>query len=243
MLFDVVDERIGSVESSLTSHAFQMLSLNAKCNSLQDVHVKHEPDNGNLGTKDLRDSFFFLQYVADPVMERGLDALKAWTGKIGMSILYDSAVDGMSVRSMFKKVSDKQDIALIATTTDGDVFGGFYNVAVTRKEKRFKDPDMFIFSFESHGRCTTPQRFPVKEKFKENDDALVYFYKNDDIGFVRFGVDNVGGFRLGDERSMSFCKNVSCAFEGLEDTTLTGKTGLNTEDEHHCSRLVALQLE
>ena len=181
--------------------------------------------------------------VGRPSGNRSINALKGWTGKASATIIFDSTVDEFTDECLFNKVKGKESIAVVGFTTDGDVFGGFYGVAVTEQWRWFNDPNMFIFSFESHGRCTTPQRFPVKEKFKENDDALVYFYKNDDIGFVRFGVDNVGGFRLGDERSMSFCKNVSCAFEGLEDTTLTGKTGLNTEDEHHCSRLVALQLE
>ena len=171
-----------------------------------------------------------------------VNALKEWTGKAKATIIYDSTVDEFTDNGIFNNVKGKQNIALVGFTSDGDVLGGFYSVAVTVQDWGFKDPDMFIFSFESHGRCMTPQRFPVKnERLKKF--SFVGFWKNNSQGFVNFGMGCVGGFYFGNEKSKSWCDNLSRCFEGLEDTTLTGKTGLNTEDEHHCSRLVALQLE
>ena len=129
----------------------------------------------------------------------------------------------------------------MAFTTDGDVFGGFYSVAVTELEKDFYDPNIFVFSFESHGRCETPQRFGVKEGVK--DKALVDFFWNYHNGFVCFGVDHVGGFWLGSEKSSSYCFNLSDGFEGIQDTTLTGNNRTWGEGPyHHCTRLVAIQL-
>ena len=125
-------------------------------------------------------------------------------------------------------------------TTDGDVFGGFYSVAVTEQKKWFYDPNIFVFSFESHGRCMTPQRFVVKKGLREKE--YVRIWKDDWNGFVKFGVEHFG-FWLGKENS--FCMNLSGGFEGLEDTTLTGKnlSDWETPQFHHCAHLVSIQFE
>ena len=169
-------------------------------------------------------------------------ALKDWTGKEFATIFYDSTVDEFTGDGIFNRVKGKKNIALVGFTTDGDVFGGFYSVAVTDQGFFFSDPNMFVFSFESHGRCMTPQRFVVKED--EKDDAFVYFCMNYIHGMVLFGVNSAGSFFLGNERSNSFCWDMSYAFEGLDDTTLSGKN--STFDEgpyHHCTRLVAIHLK
>ena len=169
-----------------------------------------------------------------------ITALTEWTGKAHATIINDSTVDEFTADSQFNKVRGKENIAIVGFTTDGDVFGGFYSAAVTEQDEHFfGDPNIFVFSFESHGRCKTPQRFDVKKRLKES--AFVRFSKDDWNGFVEFGVDGygAGGFWLGNERSKSFCWNISRAFEGLENTTLTGNNGLY----YHCTRLVAIQLE
>ena len=88
-----------------------------------------------------------------------IDSLKEWTGKSRASVVYDSTIDPFTADWLFQKVKGKPNIAIVATTTEGDVFGGFSSVAVTEHNKLFFDPNTFIFSFESHGRCKTPQRF------------------------------------------------------------------------------------
>ena len=167
------------------------------------------------------------------------NALKEWTGKTSAKVIYDSTVDEFTRDGLFNKVRGKPNVAVIATTTDGDVFGGFYSVAVTMQDWYFYDPNIFAFSFESHGRCETPQRFVLKDERKAK--ANVKFSKNDPNGFVSFGVDCVGFFFLGNERLDTCCHDLSDAFERLEDTTLTGKT--SWKKPHHCTRLVAVQLE
>ena len=120
------------------------------------------------------------------------------------------------------------------------MFGGFYSVVVTEQGKENHDPNIFVFSFESHGRCETPQRFVLKKWVKEK--AYVIFKKNNQYGFVWFGMYE--GFYLGNERSDSYCKIMSGGFEGIQDTTLTGKSeGGPFGPFHHCTRLVAIQLE
>ena len=173
-------------------------------------------------------------------MAKCVNALKEWAGKTSAAIVYDSTVDEFTDDGLFEKVRGKPDIAVIGFTTDGDVFGGFYSVAVSERGKTLKDRNMFIFSFESHVRCMTPQRFVVKEKKK--DSAAVEF-NNDDLDewFVKF--EGGGGyFYLGDVKSDTYCFNLSDGFEGLEDTTLTGQDGCWFGPYHFCARLVAVQL-
>ena len=121
------------------------------------------------------------------------------------------------------------------------MFGGFYSVAVTEQWYCFFDANIFVFSFESQGRCATPQRFAVKEGLKK--EAGVKVWKNNVNGFVFFGVYNAGGFWLGNERSNSHCLDLSQGFEGIEDTTLTGTNDRWSRPYHPCTRLVAVHLE
>ena len=172
-------------------------------------------------------------------------ALKQWTGKAHAMVIFDSTVDEFTNDGLFVKVKGKPNIAVVGFTTDGDVFGGFYSVAVTKQDKGFYDPNMFIFSFESHGRCETPQRFVLKEGLRQS--AGVWFVNGDCFAHLYFGVKSEGddcGFSLCNERSNSFCWNMSWAFEGLKGKTLTGKNGSwFNGPHHHCTRLVAVQLE
>ena len=170
-------------------------------------------------------------------VKRCFDAFEEWTGMTSATILFDSTVDLFMDDSLFEKVKSKKNIAIIATTTDGDVFGGFYSVAVTEQEKEFRDRDVFIFSFESHGRCETPQMFVLKKEME--DDAGVEFRKDNTYGrFVVFWA-GYGRFFLGNEKSLTYCTGLSRGFQGIEDTTLTGVE----REEFTCCRIVAIQLK
>ena len=178
----------------------------------------------------------------EPCVKLPINALKEWTGKGRATIIYDSMVDEFTADRVFNHVRGKRNIAVVGFTTDGDVFGGFYSVAVTEQGGYFCDPNMFIFSFESHGRCATPQRFMLKKRLKKK--ASVCFCKTITNGFASFGVYGAGTFWLGDEKSNLYCWNVSDAFDGLENTTLTGKDGFwSSVQYHHCTRIVAVWLE
>ena len=175
------------------------------------------------------------------VGEGRVDCLTEWAGKASATVVFDSTVDEFTRGGLFQMVKGKENIALVGFTTDGDVFGGFYSIAVTEQDKFFYDPTIFAFSFESHGRCMTPHRFFVKKS--QMKKAFVKFWKTDKRGFVDFAVFAVGFFYLGNERSDSFCFKVSDAFDGLENTTLTGKDGkFFSGPYYHCTRLVAIQL-
>ena len=173
----------------------------------------------------------------------GGDALKRWTGKSGIRVVFDSVVDPFTDHDLFDRIKGKRNVAVIAFTTDGDVFGGFHHVAVTEHECSFFDPSMFIFSFQSHGRCMTPQRFVLREEMKGN--VSVYYYRDCRTGwFVWFGADDVCSLGLGNERGAMWCHRLSNGFKGVQDTTLTGKAwdGDGCMNSHQCCRLVAVQL-
>ena len=169
-------------------------------------------------------------------MERGVDALKRWTETSLTSIVYDSRVDPFTDDGLFERVRGKKNVAIVAFTMDGDVFGGFHSVAVMSQHSPNKDKKMFAFSLESRGRCATPKRFPVKTV---RNNACVKFWRNDSDGwFVSFTVNSLGCFYLGNCSSRTWCRDLSFAFQGIEDTTLTGKNN----EAFCCCRLVALTL-
>ena len=172
-------------------------------------------------------------------MTQCINALKEWTGMAHTTILYDSTVHEFTDRGLFNTIQGKPNIAIITVTTDGDIFGGFYTIPVTEANDKFYDPNIFLCSFESHGRCETPQRFGVQ------DDILpemnVAFYVNEHRGwFLWFWNDYESGFCLGNERSETWCYELSSGFVNLQDDTLTGKT--EYPDFHRCCRILAIQM-
>ena len=100
-------------------------------------------------------------------MRSGLNALKEWTGKETASIVYNSTADPFTDGCLFDRVKGKENIAIFEFTRNGDVFGGFYSVAATQQHIDF-DPNIFVFSLESHGWCETPQCFMLNETMKDN---------------------------------------------------------------------------
>ena len=61
-------------------------------------------------------------------MADNVNALKEWTWKARATIVFDSTVDEFTGDGIFNKVRGKQCVAVVATTTDGDVFGGLYSL-------------------------------------------------------------------------------------------------------------------
>ena len=184
--------------------------------------------------------------LQDYIMSRGLEKLVEWTAKKKTTVIYDSAVDDFTHDRFFEKVKNKGSVAVIGFTSDGDVFGGFYKDPLVEKGKHLKQSDMFIFSFESHGRCPTPKQFRVLEDLKPH--LWVRSYGDEGTsGFIHFQSDEVNGhekagFFLGNERSNSYCLNMSKGFQDIEDTTLTGRNGMSFSQCHHCLRVVAVHV-
>ena len=77
-------------------------------------------------------------------MTHCVNACKEWTGKTNATIIYDSAVDEFTSDGLFETVKGKRNIALIGFTTDGDVFGGFYSIAVTKQFKNLRPEHLCV---------------------------------------------------------------------------------------------------
>ena len=134
---------------------------------------------------DLREKVLDVGCGSSRFLRVGLDALKEWTGRSRLSVVYDSAVDGMTVCDMFQRVRGKRNVAVIGTTTAGDVFGGFYSVAMTREDV-IKDPNAFVFSFKSHVPCRVLQQCVVKTR--EGRDLPSPFLNRTAFGGLRLGM-------------------------------------------------------
>ena len=172
------------------------------------------------------------------MMVKGVEALKEWTRTTIAAVVYDSAKGPFTTDGLFAKIRDRPNIAITAFTKEGDVFGGFYSVAASTQGVLVFDPCIFLFSFESNGRCETPKKFALKEE-KRKKSFVKFFGKSICGWFVRF--DGGGGsVYLGNTESKTWCEGLSNAFEDIQDTTLTGKT--QEKNLHCCTRLVAFEL-
>ena len=183
-------------------------------------------------------AFLWTNCKLHSAMSDSINALKAWTGLSNATVLYDSMTDEFTHNGLFHAVIGKPNVALVATTTDGDLFGAFYSAALSSQDSVSFDPHLFAFSFESHGRCATPKRFVPKDV----NQARVWVYSSYEMGFVMVCGTAKGFFLLGNERSNTTCNTLSTVFEDMEDTTLTGTSlgdGVNT---YRCARLIAVQL-
>ena len=174
------------------------------------------------------------------VVARGVDALKEWTGKDSVSCVYDSNVDAFTHDGLFEKIVNKPNIALVGFTADGDVFGAFHGPAATRFGRNVYDPSMFLFSFESHGRCPTPQRFFPQRCFQ--NVACVKYVRNCGCGFVEF-LSGPSRVWLGNGDMRTASTNAGFGFDGLSHTTLTGANHVDDDEFFLCVRVMAFQLE
>ena len=132
--------------------------------------------------------------------------------------LYDSARDEASARAFFSCVRSRSNVAVCAFTADGFGYGGFYHGAVTRPQKEFNDPDIFLFSFTYNTEERAPRAFPVLQNARK--DVFVQLFSKGDL-FVWFG-SRTCGMGIGMEKSRAFCINVADKFSGVTDRELTG---------------------
>ena len=190
-------------------------------------------------------SGFFRFFLTKKLIRTGnqtmadcVNALKLWTNTARSTIIYDSELDEFTDDGLFDKVRNVNNTAIIGFTPEGDVFGGFFTVAVTEQTTKFFDRNMFIFSFKSRGRCETPKMFFVKEE--DLDEKGIIYYKDDYQGrFVNVGAGG-GCFFLGNERSTSWCCFLSYSFAQTPNKVLTGSCYPET---FICSRIVVAHLE
>ena len=172
-----------------------------------------------------------------------LETLTRWTGASTATTLFDSDVDEFTEDRCFCCVQDTPNVMLVVFTADGDVFGVFFSRAVTTQDEVTKDPTIFFFSLESHGRCATPQRFVVRREFRRNVWVLFYEHDRWTGRFAEVGLSGYGCLYIGNERSATSCSGLSRIVETIDDSTLTGCCDGETDTyPYRCIRLIAVHL-
>ena len=135
------------------------------------------------------------------------------------SAIFDSTVDEFTNSGLFNKVMGRGIIAFIGFTTDGDVFGGFYTVAVSKEMNGSTIPTSQVLVRVTR---SVHDATAVRLKKSNKDGACVSFHKNNRNRVV--GFDGSGDcFDLGNEKSDTFCFNLSRGLVGIEDASMTGK--------------------
>ena len=160
--------------------------------------------------------------------------LKTWTGKARATTVYDTNEDEFTMEAFNRHALRRKNIAVVVTTSEGDVFGFYTAGPVVKQHVRAYDPEMFVFSLESHGRCMTPQRFFARANAKK--DAFVEFCERVDYSdevdeeyvtkdFAKFGTDgslNDGVVSFGDDRLPIFDFGLDKGIEGVGVNALIG---------------------
>ena len=179
-----------------------------------------------------------VEDATDAVLQQCIRRLEGWTATKHGRVVYDSRVDPFTAHGLFTAVCQKPNIAIVGFTTEGDVFGGFYSVAVFDTCLFFHDPHLFAFSFVRDGPTLTASKFTLKAVYEKN--AFVFFLENSTNGFVYFH-GGKGGFFLGGPKSDSYCQDMATTFEGLDEERFRVKPGSPTGPYYYCQMLVAVQ--
>ena len=171
-----------------------------------------------------------------PALAKGIEALKEWRELPNVTLIYDSTVDPFTSEDLYRRIVNRPNVSYIAFTSEGDIFGVSLRSPLPSGVRQVQDWNIFVFSFESHGRCETPKMF----RPEPNRMGMTFMtFMNDENEFFHTHVRMRGGLAFGNERCATKSWGMSQAFVGLEDTTLTGK---GDNERYTCTRLIAVQL-
>ena len=80
-------------------------------------------------------------------MSQCVSTPKEWTGRSSATTIIDSSVEKFTDGGLLQKGQWNPNIGVVGLSTDSDVCGGIYNVAMTEQGKDFFDQNIFAFSF------------------------------------------------------------------------------------------------
>ncbi|GAB1226960.1 hypothetical protein ENUP19_0314G0010 [Entamoeba nuttalli] len=114
-------------------------------------------------------------------IDQYISYLKEWSHLSNTTILFDSAIDELTARNVYSKISGKTHIYFIVEDSFGNVFGSYHNYIPQQDETvgYEKDPDHFIFTL--HNPHNTE---PSKYEPNNNNNDLIHTYYN-------YGINNV----------------------------------------------------
>ena len=164
--------------------------------------------------------------------------LKDWTESSSLHVVYDSDIDEFSNVEFLNHCLSRPNIAVVGMTSKDDVFGVFFGAPVDTPGKAPFDPSHFIFSFQSNGRCVTPQRWFVKARAQASFFSV--WFSSSECGFLRVG-DFAAKLFFGNSRSKCFAYKTGNVYDGLDNAALTGTDDWDADAVWHFTRLLVLQ--
>ena len=167
------------------------------------------------------------------IVQLGLAYLGELLGRTTSMAVYDSLTDAFTAETLFTRLANKPNVAVIGFTDDNDVFGGFFPEPL-----RMIDETYYVVSVQTRGRAS-PRVFRVHSD--RTGQACVTVCSNNREGFIHFGVTGYGGFWLGNTESHTHCYSLSQAFQEIDDTTLTDAAFPEERLYFRNTRLVAYQ--
>ena len=165
---------------------------------------------------------------------RFVPVLKTWTGAQSADVVFDSVEDGEDSWTFNATLEGKAPVAVLCWTEDGDAFGVMFTEPV--EGKCVSRHPFSVCSFESHGRCITPQRFSMNPARVDQCEVQL---RQDRNGICLLCRSGDASLLLQDGRRMSRGVGLGRLFSGMEDTTLVG---LSRGAPFRCVRLVVVHL-
>ena len=164
------------------------------------------------------------------------NVLMDWTAANSATVIYDSTVDECATQTVVDTVRNLPNVALIAFTQQGHVFGGFYRKPSTSTQTFVYDERLFAFSFETKERLRPPVRFFPQEQCR--DAAYIGFWTRYPSGLhLSLWLDSLdNGFEVADEKGRTMW-SICALFDQTDDSEMDDAFA-----NLQCTRVVLVQL-
>lgn len=150
--------------------------------------------------------------------------------------VYASRGGHIDQAQVFSKVQNQGNVAIVAKTACGRLFGLLYTKAVSVFDKKVMDPSISVFAFRPGDDEMPFEVFDLNDACKGR--TYVRFPRRSRSGFVQVAVDGVGQLWVGTEQSDSYSESISSVFDGVSDDGLTGRNGRRQDQFYHCEGVV-----
>ncbi|KAL7720464.1 TLDc domain-containing protein [Entamoeba marina] len=114
--------------------------------------------------------------------ENSIKPLIKWSGKQNYNIIFDSDVAGNCVEVLPTKLMNKKNLYFIIFDNQNNVFGGYINVIIGKKNSFIKDPTAFVFSLIRNEKVKN-MKYDIK---KSQQNYAFYLFSSNDLLF-QFG--------------------------------------------------------
>ncbi|KAL7720442.1 TLDc domain-containing protein [Entamoeba marina] len=128
-------------------------------------------------------------------LNNSIELLIEWSGKPKYNIIFDSDLDGDGKLTLSWNVMNKKNLYLIHFDNENNVFGGYVNEVIDKKDGYINDPKSFVFSLIRNGKITNKkydidfERAGLSFAMQYNFDVLYWFgYGNGKFDLIIFKI-------------------------------------------------------